>query len=194
MSIENKFENREADQEYDDFVKEYEILSGKMEKLYSPDFDKEMEGLRTHGKEFWVGSQDYNNIQKKVMSAVEDYAFNRDWVGGNKAKPEDLLAALKSAYEQEGFTAAKKEHLDAYFRKWNGVLKDFGLDDRLQLTPENVSQGYNFQEDIIAKIEQAKEDSSREIDEKLEELKEKNPELWERYQVELKQESDKRNR
>ena len=31
MSIENKFENREADQEYNDFVKEYEALSGKME-------------------------------------------------------------------------------------------------------------------------------------------------------------------
>jgi len=56
MSIENKFENREADQEYNDFVKEYEALSGKMEKLYSLDFDKEMEGLHTHGKEFWVGS------------------------------------------------------------------------------------------------------------------------------------------
>jgi len=162
--------------------------------LYSLDFDKEMEGLHTHGKEFWVGSQDYNNIQKKVMSAVEDYAFKRDWVVGNMAKPEDLLAALKSAYEQGGFTATKKEHLDASFRKWNGVLKDFGLDDRLQFTPENASQGHNFQEDIIAKIEQAKEDSSREIDEKLEELKEKNPELWERYQANLKQESDKVNK
>lgn len=84
--------------------------------------------------------------------------------------------------------------MDAYFRKWNGVLKEFGLDDRLQFTPEDVSQGYNFQEDIIAKIELAKEDASREIDEKQKELQEKNPELWERYQAELKQESDERNR
>lgn len=56
MSIENKFENREADQEYNDFVEQYKTLSGKMEKLYSPDFDKEMGMLRTHGKEFWIDS------------------------------------------------------------------------------------------------------------------------------------------